>query len=491
MATARTAPRIGECLVAAVSAALQDAPAFDWVNSSTPLRLADLTGRVVVLLFWNGEDMHCANVLPSLQRSLQRFHDGLVLLGVHVPRHAAQRQSAMVARAAQRLHLRFPVANDADWLHWRHYGIEAWPSAVVLDCSGRIMRVLEGEALTADLDALIERLLEDAAARDLRRFDAAPRTNSGEIQTHLRFPSGIAVGEQRLYIADSSRNRVLECTLQGRVLRQFGSGTPGYWDGHVSDAGLCDPQQLLLAGEMLYVADTGNHAVRRIRLASGQIETVLGCGRAGYALPTAGTGATQLAINAPVGLALRDNQLYVALAGQQQIWKLDLGATGSVQVLAGSGRQGADDGAADVATFMQPGALALQGGLLLIADAGANALRALRLADAQVLTLCGGGPWQAGRTDAAGRAARFAHPLALVAEPGNGAVYLADTLNGRVVRCVGSEGWQAQTLASAANLVEPAALALHGRTLWIGERGAHVIVRVDLDSGQSARIGED
>ncbi len=461
---------------------------LDWVNARGSIALADLRGRVVILLFWNCDDIHSVNLLPRLQRLSTRFHDGMVLLAVHTPRYTAQRQSLVVSKAAHRLHLRAPVANDADWKAWRAFGIEAWPSAVIIDCEGGVARLLKGEDLADDLEILIGNLLDDAAARDLRRFDAAPGVEGGEPQMSLRFPGGIALGEQRVYLCDSSRNRVLECAPDGRVLRQFGSGTPGFWDGNLAEAGLCDPAGLALAGDSLYVADTGNHAVRRVRLASGHIETVLGCGRLGYDAPRPDVGARTLAISAPQALLLRENQLYVSLAGQQQIWRMDL-PSGQVEVLAGNGLNAFSDGPALEAGLAQPAGLAYHGGHLLIADAGANAVRALRLADGQLTTLAGAGPWQSGLADGAADAARFAHPEALVSDAG-GTLYVADTLNGRVCRMQpsGRSNWSVQTLALPQNLQEPAALAIAGRTLWIGERNAHQVCRLDLDSGMLGKF---
>jgi hypothetical protein len=464
------------------------ADALDWVNARGRLTLESLRGRVVILLFWSYDNIHCINLLPRLQKMAGRLHDGVVLLGVHTPKYAAQRQALTVSKAAHRLHLRMPVANDADWRAWRAFGIESWPSAVVIDCEGRVMRVLQGESMSDELETLAANLLEDAAARDLRRFDAAPGVDGGEPQMSLRFPAAVAVSEQRLYVSDSSRNRVLECTHDGRVLRQFGSGTPGYWDGRLNDAGFCDPQGLALSGESLYVADTGNHAVRRVRLASGQIETVLGSGREGFDSPRVAILPTALAVSAPLAVLVRDNLLYVSMAGQHQIWGMDL-AAGRVEVLAGNGHNSLLDGPGLEAGLVQPAALAYHAGQLLIADAGANAVRALRVADGHVFTLAGLGPWQPGLADGTASAARFAHPLGLAVD-GTGTVYVADTLNGRLCRMnsAGRAGWTVQSVVLPQTLQEPAGLAIVGRSLWLAERNAHLLQRLDLDSGALGKL---
>lgn len=460
---------------------------LDWINTRGRPSLAAMRGRVVILLFWHYDSIHCINLLPRLQKLADKLHDGVVLLAVHTPKYASQRVSSVVAKAAHRLHLRVPVANDADWQAWRAFGIESWPSAVVIDCEGNVTRVLRGEMLAEELDPLVSGLLDDAAARDLRRFDAAPAVQGGEPRTSLRFPAGIAVAEQRLYVSDSSHNRLLECTLDGRVLRQFGSGSPGYWDGTMGDAGFCDPQGIARAGDSLYVADTGNHTVRRVRLASGQIETVLGCGREGFDVPRAGSVGTSLAISAPTAVCIRENQLYVSVTGQHQIWRVDL-LSGQAEVLAGNGQVEIQDGPALEAGLAQPASMAFQAGQLLIADAGANAVRALRLADGQLSTLAGLGPWRPGLADGKPKEARFAHPLGLAVD-GTGTVYVADTLNGRLCRMTSKKrgGWNVASIALPQVLQEPAAIVVAGRELWITERNAHQLQRLDLDSGVIAK----
>ncbi len=458
----------------------------DWVNVSERPSLASLRGRVVLLVFFGYDSIHSINLIPALRQLQTKYHDGVAVLGIHVPKYAAQRDKAVVLKAANRLHLRFPVANDADWVLWRQLEIEAWPSVLVLDCEGQQAARVQGDDCVRQLDELVAALLDEAAARDLRRFDPAPTSSRPEPRLTLRFPGALALAGERLYVSDSAHNRVLECNREGRVLRQFGSGNPGYWDGHSTDAGFCDPQGLVLLGDALFVADTGNHAVRRIRLLTSDVTTVLGRGELGYDAPRGGVAGTDLAISAPVGVAASADRLYVSLAGQHQIWQLHLG-DGRVDVLAGSGLADVVDGEARSAAFAQPAALALLTGQLLVADAGGNALRAVRLADGMVSTLAGAGRWHPGKGESG---ACLAHPLA-VGVDGAGHVFIADTLNDRVVVYAGTgtgAGAGVRVLKLGERLHEPAGLCVDGRTLWLADRNAHAILRVSLENGEIRRV---
>ncbi|GAP64725.1 alkyl hydroperoxide reductase [Mizugakiibacter sediminis] len=457
-----------------------------WVNTCEPPCLADSRGRVALIHFWSYDSVHCINQLPMLRQLENKYHDGLSVFGVHVPKYPAQRDGAAVLKAVNRHHVRHPVANDADWALWQALGIDAWPTLLLFDCEGALAGRYVGEGWQAEIDAAIGALLDDAAARDLRQFDPAPVAFRPEPRMPLRFPSHVLATPDRLYVSDSAQNRILECTHDGRILRQFGSGNPGHWDGRLAESGFRHPQSMVRVDDVLYVADTGNHCVRRIRLDSGATDTVLGNGSVGRQRPQVGCRPDAIGISAPSGLAAAGERLYVALAGQHQVWRLDP-VRDRVDLLAGSGLAGGGDGPAFDASFAQPSALALLPGRLLVADAAGNAIRQVRLADGMVGTVAGGGAYRWGCSDGRGEAARLAHPLG-IASDAQGNVYVADTLNDRVCLLDVATGMLA-TLQLDYRFREPHGLSAAAGALWVADRNAHSVVRVDIASGACRRIG--
>ena len=170
-----------------------------------------------------------------------------------------------------------------------------------------------------------------------------------------------------MWIADSGHNRILECNHEGRILRQFGSGNPGYWDGRNQDAGFTDPQGLAIVKDWIYVADTGNHAIRRIRLLSGDVETVAGTGTLGYDLPNDDIEPAKVAMSAPTAVTGVGEKVYFVVSGQNQLWQLDL-IKNRLSVLAGNGQLGTSDGDGVAASFAQPSGISLLGQQLVICD---------------------------------------------------------------------------------------------------------------------------
>ena len=142
--------------------------------------------------------------------------------------------------------------------------------------------------------------------------------------------------------------------------RVIGDGEIGLKDGAFKEAELHQPQGLAVSedGKTLYIADTENHALRAADLvrAAGDDR---GHGQQAHQFPDDSPAKTT-AISSPWDLARVGDHLYIAMAGVHQIWAMDL-AKGTIKVFAGTGREGAVDGANAQAGFAQPSGLASEG----------------------------------------------------------------------------------------------------------------------------------
>jgi thiol-disulfide isomerase/thioredoxin len=462
---------------------------LDWINTDAPPTLDAMRGRVTLLSFWTFDCVNCTNLLPDLRYLENKYHDGLSVIGVHTPKYDYQRQAGAVLKAVNRNHIRYPVANDPYYLTWQSYGVQSWPTLALIDAQGQLAALLPGEGRRQEADVLIAQLLEEAAGRDQRVYESGAMSARPEPRMPLQFPAKVLATDSSLWISDTGHNRVLECAHDGRILRQFGSGNPGYWDGRNQDAGFCDPQGLTVVKDVLYVADSGNHAVRRIRLLNGEVSTVVGTGTLGRDLPNEQIEATKLSMSAPTDVAGLGDKLYVAVAGQHQIWQLDLGRN-KLSVLAGSGQLGTSDGEGISASFAQPSSLSLIGQQLVVADAASSSVRVVRLLDNRVTTLLGSGLYDFGDANGKRDTARLQNPLAVCADA-RGIVFIADSYNGKI-KALSLRTGEARSLNLPYRFNEPSGLSLAAGALWIANTNAHEIVRVDLASGQvkSVTIGD-
>lgn len=457
---------------------------LEWVNVSTPPRIADLRGRVALLWFWSYDAVNCWNLLPDLRFLQDKYHDGVTVIGLHCPKYLQQRGSEPLLRAVNRLHLRHAVANDAGFRVWQSYGIEAWPSVALVDAEGRMAAVFAGEGRRDEIDAQIARLLDEAVLHDVRVFEPTPPALRPEPRHALAFPGKLLADDRFLYVSDSGHHRVLECNHEGRVLRRFGSGNAGYSDGHFSQACFNDPQGLARWGDSLYVADTGNHSIRRINLADGIVDTVLGTGRAGRSRPKA-EESERTTLNTPLDLAVLGPDLYIAVAGQNQVWRMDL-TVHEVSVLAGSGELGLVDGPAGEACLAQPSGLDVAGRHLFVADAASSAVRCVNADDGNVETAVGTGLYDFGDASGMRIDVRLQNPLAVAADA-RGTVYIADSYN-HSIKLLNRKTGDVRPLRLQYRLHEPQGLSLHGNHLWIANTNLHEVACVDLMSGLVRRV---
>jgi len=452
---------------------------LEWVNATRAPQLAELRGRVILLWFFAYDCVNCWGVVPDLRYLEDKYHDGLTVLGVHCPKYPQQTSGEAVLRAVNRHRLRHAVANDPGFRLWQEYGVKAWPSVVLIDAEGRFAALFAGEGRRGEIDAMIARLLEEAAMRDLRIYEPAPPALRPEPRMPLSFPGKLLADTKNLYIADSGHHRILECAHDGRVLRQFGSGNPGFSDGTQGEACFDDPQGLARWRDTLFVADRGNHSIRRISLGTGAIDTLAGHGRAGRMRPI-DLPAREVSLHTPSDIAVLGDDLLVAVSGLHQIWRIDL-VEEKVTVLAGAGQLGLADGIGADACFAQPSGLGVLGRQLVVADAAASAIRWVHVDEARVDTAIGVGLYEFGDSGGGRQEARLQNPLAVAVDP-RGIVFIADSYN-NAIKVLNRKSGEARTLRIGYRFHEPSGLSLAAGVLWVANTNLHEVARVDLATG--------
>ena len=134
--------------------------AKDWLNSTPTPRL--VRGKVVVLDFYTFECFNCKNVQPNL-RALNRdkSRSDLVILSVHSPETAVERDRANLIASLKEQDVTWPVAVDNDFALWNAYGVTAWPTQMIFDRSGHLRKTVVGDSQDETVDATIEQLIRE------------------------------------------------------------------------------------------------------------------------------------------------------------------------------------------------------------------------------------------------------------------------------------------------------------------------------------------
>jgi cytochrome c biogenesis protein CcdA/thiol-disulfide isomerase/thioredoxin len=138
--------------------------AVQWLNS-TPLSAAQLKGKVVLVDFWTYSCINCLRTLPYVKAWAEKYHDqGLVVIGVHAPEFAFERDVNNVTKAMRDLGINYPVALDNDYKIWRSFDNQYWPAHYFADAQGRIRYHHFGEGAYAESEQVIQQLLREAGA---------------------------------------------------------------------------------------------------------------------------------------------------------------------------------------------------------------------------------------------------------------------------------------------------------------------------------------
>jgi len=461
-----------------------------WLNTDRPVYIKDLKGKIILLDFWTYCCINCMHVIPDLKRLEAKYPDELVVIGVHSAKFTNEKESDNIRQAILRYGIEHPVVNDSEFRIWRSYGVRSWPTLVLINPEGYVAGSVSGEGHYEVLDKVIGALITEFSEKG--KIDRTPLAHAlerhKEPDTLLSFPGKVLVSSDRLFISDSNHNRLVIADLDGNVKDVIGSGATGTSDGLFDEASFNKPQGMSLYEKYLYVADTENHLIRRCDLESRMVETIAVTGQQARGVGSGGK-ALQMPLSSPWDLIAIKDKLYVAMAGNHQIWVMDL-AEDYIQPYAGSGREGRVDGALMESALAQPSGITTDGKRLFFADSEVSAIRAVDLDETgKVETIVGLDLFEFGDKDGKGREVRLQHPLGVLFHEGK--LYVADTYNHKI-KVVDPEEKTAKTLlgkgtpgdddGASPRFYEPSGLAIFGSNLYIADTNNHAIRVADLST---------
>lgn len=486
---------------------------LEWVNTERPLTLADLRGKFVLIDFWTYCCINCIHTIPELEKLERAYPNQLVVVGVHSAKFEGEQEIQNIRDAVLRYEIAHPVVNDAEMAIWRRYGVQSWPTLVLIDPNGEAVWVSSGEQTFDDLREPLERGI--AYYRQQGQLDEKPLHFAREADklqpTPLKFPGKVLADEasERLFIADSNHNRIVIATLDGDLLDTIGSGIEGHDDGTFEESQFHHPQGMALHEKTLYVADTENHLLRQVDLHNRTVKTIAGTGQMGRGLPLKPSPTPrETPLASPWALWIHDRQLFIAMAGTHQIWRMPLDGS-EVVPYAGNGREDIVDGPLlpsipyrlGYASFAQPSGLASDGERLYVADSEGSTIRSLPFDPAgTVETLVGrtGTLFDFGDVDGIGREVRLQHALGIAWHDGN--LYIADTYNNKIKRLnvktrgcqsfagTGKSGSDDAQIPLQASFDEPAGISAAAGKLYVADTNNHAIRVIDLVSGKVSTL---
>jgi DNA-binding beta-propeller fold protein YncE len=309
--------------------------------------------------------------------------------------------------------------------------------------------------------------------------------------TALSFPGKISISKGRIAISDSNHNRIIITDLCGKIERVVGSGKIGLVDGKFSDASFFRPQGVAWKDDQIFVADTENHALRIIDLQKNQVVTLVGTGKQGSWMSSGGIGK-ETAISSPWDVAIKDNLVFIAMAGNHQIWTYDIN-TKLVRPFVGSGHENIIDGNRMQAQLAQTSGVFVYEDIIYFADSETSSIREMDLKTNYVRTIVGQGLFVFGYRDGQTNEALFQHPLGLcvtsnkifVADTYNSALRMIDLKDEKVLTIIGKHGTDGickldDPTCDTLGLYEPSDVEFYEDKLYICDTNNHLIRVYDL-----------
>ncbi|XP_077205934.1 NHL repeat-containing protein 2 [Paroedura picta] len=503
---------------------------LEWLNTEGPLSLhKDLSGKVVILDFFTYCCINCIHLLPDLHELEQKYSskDGLLVVGVHSAKFPNEKVLDNIKSAVLRYNITHPVVNDADASLWHELDVSCWPTLVIIGPRGNMLFTLVGEGHKEKL------FLFTSIALKYYREQGQIKTDLIRTQLYrdslppspLLFPGKVTVDSSgdRLVIADTGHHRILVVRKSGQILHIIGGPSSGRKDGIFSEASFSSPQGIAIKNDIIYVADTENHLIRKIDLQLKMVSTVAGIGVQGMDKEGGAQGEEQpisspwdVVFGTSVSGVHEGDVLWIAMAGIHQIWaffleggKLSKGSDlkkGTCLRFAGSGNEENRNNAyPHKASFAQPSGLSLAAeepwNCLFVADSESSTVRTISMKDGAVKHLVGGerdpmNLFAFGDVDGAGINAKLQHPLGVAWDRRRNLLYVADSYNHKI-KFVDPKMKNCATLAGtgeAGNVIgsdftsstfnEPGGLCVEegGCLLYVADTNNHQIKVLDLET---------
>ena len=466
-----------------------------WLNTDKPLSLADLRGKLVLLDFWTFCCINCIHILPTLQKVEKAFGHEVMVIGVHSPKFSAEKDVENVKQAIARYDIRHPIIHDPQHILWGHYNIHAWPTMVFIDPNGYIAGVNTGEPEPLHLLNSVRDALDEYEEKGVLKSSPFSWATPTIENTALRFPGKIKPlpmqgGAKQWMVADSGHNQIVIFDDTGIEIERYGAGRAGCDDGDKTQACFNSPQGLIANNDSIYVADTGNHAIRRIDRDTGHVSTLSGTGLRGMMLINKFEKAFGRALASPWDLEIKNHILFFTNAGSHQIGAIDL-VQGVVRVVAGSGAEGLRDGDPLFVDMAQPSGLVLNSdkSKLFFTDSETSSIRYIDMDEIKVRTIVGKGLFDFGHVNGSVHDALLQHPLGvtlvdddriLVADSYNNALRQID-INTLLVSDVDNHEWECRDDVCLP-FHEPAGIWADGESrILVSDTNNHRIVEIRRD----------
>lgn len=412
----------------------------NWYNVSRKLDGDLLKDKIVVLDFWNHNCFKCLSHVNKIKQIISKYNQKVVFIGIHSPFTEHEDNDVAVGKVITKYNISYPVINDQDRSLYNHFGVKAWPTYFVIDPKGKIHNYIDN---ISKLEDLIENIAHKFRFRLSDSSLPLMPVRDFVIDNVMQNPTKIVFTQNYIHegkeipaliIANSGKNTVLVTNLAGKILQKIGSGAAGFEDGNLNTASFNNPTSILYRQNRIYVADSGNNALRLADLKNNQVLTIIGSGNVGPIIDSNKSYSIEdfdLAYPVDIEFFPDDNNIVIANSAANQILSYNI-ALKKIRLIAGNGQIGMDDNSnAKDGSLAQTADLFPFSDKLYFVDSKSAALRYIN-GNGELKTLIGQGVGKFGFKDGGKSNALMHRPMSLdVDESG---IYIVDSYNNSIRR---------------------------------------------------------
>ena len=301
-----------------------------WLNVDN-LKARHLKNKITLISFLSHPCSNCFNFVGMTKEWVDDFGNNVVILGVFDETSSSIKD---IKNAILRYDIKNPVFVSSDLKS--KLNIDSDVAYMLINPKGIIEKIYGNEVDVEEISSDIEDLVSDYGYMlNKKPLPILLEKDNFDDNHILKFPSkleyssffryGNTIQIPAIFISNSGHNNIVVTSLQGRILLKVGSGKKDFDDGKISDASFNNPGGLLFKNDILYIADTGNNALRKVDFRTGVVSTLIGSGVEGKFLPKS-IKASDFSLNQPLDIKFFPdyNNIVISNHGTGQLLQYNL-----------------------------------------------------------------------------------------------------------------------------------------------------------------------